>query len=368
MHIPGEEGEVDWYEASVDFPSGREKIYIFQMRASFSGREFHMAFSHQTQQSFLEGHIAAFNYFGGVFRKIRYDNLSSAVKKVLRGRKRIETERFIALRSHYLYESFFCLSGIQGAHEKGGVEGGVGRFRRSYMVPVPQVKSIAELNQLLLAGCTKDDKRTIIGKSKSIKEDWSIESDKLLSLPDEAFVATEILSPRVNNKSLIAVKNNWYSVPVMYVGQNVEVQLNSETVIIMKQGKGIAEHLRNYGQHQIIAELDHYLPLLRYRPGALAGSIALHQARQNGNWPNIFEQYWQALTDKYGQHDANKQLVDFLWWAKDYAKNAIEKLLAVAMELGCYQLESIQILGDLTCYERPKGNVNNYNLLLGERI
>jgi hypothetical protein len=154
----------------------------------------------------------------------------------------------------------------------------------------------------------------------------------------------------------------------------------------MKQGKGIAEHFRNYGQHQIIAELDHYLPLLRYRPGALAGSIALNQARKNGNWSDILEQYWQALIDKYGRHDANKQLVDLLWWAKDYPRNAIEGILAVGMELGCYQLESIKtlmrqqtasvysvplddkILGNLICYERPKGNVNNYDLLLGEKI
>lgn len=383
IHMPGEEAEVDWYEASVDFPLGREKIYIFQMRACFSGREFHMAFSHQNQQSFLDGHIAAFNYFGGVFKHIRYDNLSSAVKKVLRGRKRIETERFIAMRSHYLFESIFCLPGIQGAHEKGGVEGGVGRFRRSYFVPVPQVKTIDELNQLLLAGCKKDDARTIIGKSQSIVEDWQIEVAKLFFLPDEPFVAADIVSPKVNNKSLIAVKGNWYSVPVIYVGQSVEAQVNSETITIMKQGKIIAEHLRSYDQHQIIAELAHYLPLIRYRPGALPGSIALHQARKNGKWPNVFEQYWQALIDKYGQHDANKQLVDLLWWARDYAGDTIEKLLINAMQLGCYQLASIQalmrqqtasaksapldakLLGDLICYNRPKSNVSNYDLLLG---
>lgn len=76
--------------------------------------------------------MAAFDYFAGVFKRIRYDNLTSAVKKVLRGRRRIETERFIALRSHYLFESFFCLPGKEGAHEKGGVEGGVGRFRRTH--------------------------------------------------------------------------------------------------------------------------------------------------------------------------------------------------------------------------------------------
>ena len=118
FHEAGIEAEVDWYEAYVDFPDGRTKIYIFQMRACFSGKEFHIAFSRQNQISFIEGHIAAFNYFKGVFKKIRYDNLTSAVKKVLKGRKRIETERFISLRSHYLFESVFCLPDIKMGHMK----------------------------------------------------------------------------------------------------------------------------------------------------------------------------------------------------------------------------------------------------------
>ena len=190
---------------------------------------------------------------------------------------------------------------------------------------------------------------------------------------------------RLHSKSLIAVKGNWYSVPVSYVGQSVEAQVNSEIITVMKQGKVIAEHLRSYGQHRIVAELAHYLPLLRYRPGALPGSIALYQSRKNGKWPNVFEQYWQALIDKYGQHDANKQLVDLLWWARDYTGSTIEKLLINAMQLGCYQLESIQalmrqqttssksapldaaLLGALICYDRPESNVSNYDLLLGAK-
>ena len=148
-YAPGDEAEVDWYEAQVDFPDGRKKIYFFEMRASHSGLEFHMAFERQNQQSFLEAHVAAFNYFGGVFKEIRYDNLTSAVKKILQGRKRIETESFIAMRSHYLFDSFFCIPGVQGAHEKGGVEGGVGRFRRAHLVPVPKVDDIFCLNKKL---------------------------------------------------------------------------------------------------------------------------------------------------------------------------------------------------------------------------
>lgn len=116
-HVAGEIAEVDWFEAQVDFPEGRKKVYFFQMRSCYSGRIFVAAFFRQTQQAFLEAHTLAFRWFGGVFQTIRYDNLTAAVRKVLRGRRRLETDRFVAMRSHYLFESFFCRPGIIGAHE-----------------------------------------------------------------------------------------------------------------------------------------------------------------------------------------------------------------------------------------------------------
>ena len=100
-----------------------------------------------------------------MFEQIRFDNLSSAVKQVLKGRRRVETDRFVALRSHYLFASQFTTPGIQGAHEKGGVEGEVGRFRRNHLVPVPAVADLAELNALLLAGCEADLRRRIVGRT-----------------------------------------------------------------------------------------------------------------------------------------------------------------------------------------------------------
>ena len=119
----------------------------------FSGAAFTMASPVETQQAFLEGHALAFDWFGGVFGEVRYDNLGSAVKKVLRGRRRVETDRFVAMRSHYLFDSIFTTPGIEGAHEKGGVEGEVGRFRRNHLVPVPSVGSIGQLNRLLVDAC-----------------------------------------------------------------------------------------------------------------------------------------------------------------------------------------------------------------------
>ena len=141
----GGEGQVDWYEAMADFAGERLRVYIFAMRSMASGGAFHVAYYHATQQAFLEAHELAFAYFGGVFRCLRYDNLKSAVKKILRGHQREETERLIAFRSHWGFQTEFCNPGR--GNEKGGVEGEVGYFRRNHLVPVPQAKNLEDLNQ-----------------------------------------------------------------------------------------------------------------------------------------------------------------------------------------------------------------------------
>ena len=134
---PAAEAEVDWGEATAVIAGVPTKVYLFLMRSCFSGACFVQAHVRENQQAFLEGHVGALEFFGGVFGLVRYDNLGSAVAKVMKGRRRVETDRFVALRSHYLYESSFTRTGKEGAHEKGGVEGDVGRFRRAYLVPVP---------------------------------------------------------------------------------------------------------------------------------------------------------------------------------------------------------------------------------------
>ena len=100
----GAEAQVDWYEAYADLAGERVKLQVFAMRSMASGAAFHCAYLHATQQAFLEAHERAFTYFGGVFRKLRYDNLASAVRKILRGHRREETARFVAFRSHWRFE------------------------------------------------------------------------------------------------------------------------------------------------------------------------------------------------------------------------------------------------------------------------
>ena len=144
----GEEAQVDWYEAEAELGDERCKLQLFVLRSMAGGGAFHRAYYRGTQQAFLEAHQLAFRHFGGVFHRLRYDNLPAAVKRTPRGFRREETARFVAFRSHWRFESEFCNPGK--AHEKGGVENEVGTFRRNHWVPVPKARDLAELNAMLL--------------------------------------------------------------------------------------------------------------------------------------------------------------------------------------------------------------------------
>ena len=210
------------------------------MRLSCSGRAFHVAFGTQAQEAFLEGHVLGFApLFGGVPGRIRYDNLGPAVVRVLKGRDRTEAERFVALSSHYGFDSFFCIPGKAGAHEKGGGEGEIGRFRRRHLVPVPQVTSLAGLNTLIAAGDVIDEDRVITGRPMTVAAAFAAEAPRLAALPGEAtFDPARLLSARVDNRSRVCVRQCFYSVPARYAGRRLDVRLSTRSVEVSRRSNG----------------------------------------------------------------------------------------------------------------------------------
>lgn len=168
-HPPAEEAEVDFGEFQAVIAGEVMRVWMFCLRLSHSGKAVHIAYANQAQESFLDGHVRAFAALGGVpVGMIRYDNLEPAVIKCALGRERLENPRFVALRSHYGFESFYCILGVEGAHEKGGVEGEIGRFRRRHLTPVPHVPSLAALNEALAAGDARDEGRRIGARAETV--------------------------------------------------------------------------------------------------------------------------------------------------------------------------------------------------------
>jgi len=355
VHDPGVEAEVDWGEAVVALRGVPTKVFVFHMRACHSGGAFVMAFPRETQQAFLEAHAAAFDWFGGVFQTVRYDNLKAAVTKILKGRRRVESDRFVALRSHYLFVSSFCEPGEQGAHEKGGVEGEVGRFRRRHFVPVPEVQSIAELNVLIGAGCIGDLKRTIIGRPVTVGEALSGEMAFLRALPAEPFDARESSTPRVDAKSLVTVRQNRYSVPVSLVGRKVLVKIGAREIEVFYEHQLIAVHERLQGRYEVSGKLDHYLELRRRKPAALASSLPLRQERERGAWPSCFDQLWSQIESRYGASEAARQMVDVLLLARELTPARVELAVRGALAAGASDGRAVALLARRSERPQPSG-------------
>jgi transposase len=383
IHAPGQTAEVDWGQAEIDLAGARTRVHLFFMRSCFSGAAFSMASPVETQQAFLEGHALAFDWFDGVFCEVRYDNLTSAVKQVLKGRRRVESDRFVALRSHYLYDSVFTTPGIEGAHEKGGVEGEVGRLRRNHLVPVPQVDSIAQLNVLLLAACEHDLGRRIAGRPGTVSEQLAVERPVLRALPAEAFDATETASVRVDAKALVTVRQNRYSVPVALAGLRVAAAIGAREIVISHRGETVAHHERLHGRFGTSAQLDHYLELLARKPGGLERSLALAQERDRGAWPGCFDEFWQALAGRYGASEAARQMVDVLMLIREHGPARVELAVAGALAAGAVDGRAVAVLARragspapppprllgldarLAAHDRPQPDLAGYDALIG---
>jgi len=323
-HEPGAEAEVDFGEFWARIGGQLVKCWMFVMRLCCSGKAFHAAFTSQGQEAFLQGHVLAFAHFGGVPGRIRYDNLKPAVIKVLKGRNRTESDRFIALRSHYGFDSFFCRPGKDGAHEKGGVEGEIGRFRRRHLVPVPDVASLAELNRHISAGDLLDDARVITGRHYTVAAAFAAELPTLQRLSDEPSDPALALRTRVDLRARVSVRQCCYSVPARYAGRRLPVRLTATTVEVFDAERLVARHERAAGRYVEVLVLDHYLEVLKTKPGALPGATALGQAKASGAFTTTHQRYWEAARRVRGGAAGTRALIEILLAHRTLPRAALE--------------------------------------------
>lgn len=337
----GGEAQADWYEAVVELDGESQTLQLFSMRSMASGAAFHRAYLRATQQAFLEAQQLAFHYFGGVFRRLRYDNLTSAVKKILRGHRREETERFLLFRSHWQFEASFC-NRARG-NEKGGVEGEVGYFRRNHLVPVPYLASLDELNEWLLAQCRQDYARQIGERQLTVGQGLAIERGQLLPLQLEDFDLAEESFCRVDGKGCVAVKTNRYSTPLR-VGLQARVRVWPATVEVFYEGEVAARHVCCYERGREILNLEHYLDVLRYKPGAFAGSKPLSQWRAEGRWTAAHDQLWLALQQRHGSQAGTRLMIELLDLGRLHGYDRLQKAIAQALEFGAMDAAAVRYL------------------------
>ncbi|WP_186315731.1 IS21 family transposase [Catellatospora sichuanensis] len=344
-HRPGAEAEVDFGEVAVNLRGELVTCLLFALRLSFSGKTVHRIFISGGQEAFLEGHVHAFTTLGGVpTGKIRYDNLRAAVAQVLGfARQRVETARWTAFRSHFGIDAFYCQPGLRGAHEKGGVEGQIGWFRRNHLVPVPVVDSLDQLNAMVDAWDAADDARRIGTRAHTVGELFAIERPLLVALPDESFETGTWLGPRVDRYSQVTVRTNRYSVPVRLVGRQVRVHLHASHLVIYDGRIEVARHERLMAKSGSRLDLNRYLEGLLRKPGALPGSTALEQARAAGKFTPVHDAWWAAVRKTHGDAAGTRALIEVLLLHRHMPHEHIVAGLAAALRAGALTADAVAL-------------------------
>jgi transposase len=265
-HPPGE-AQVDFGSATVIYRGQERKAAMFVMSLPASDALFCQIFPRECTETFQEGHVRAFEFFGAVAKRITYDNTKIAVAKVLQNRGRVLTREFLRLASHYLFDHHFCL--VRRPNEKGHDENLVGYARRNFLVPVPELDDFDVFNEGLAESCRKDLQRRVRGKRATKAELLAEDIRAMLPLPDQPFEARRVEPCQANSLSLVRFDCNDYSIPTEHAHRAVVAIGGIERVRLVVQDRVVAEHPRDWDKENVHYDPLHYLALLQRKPGAL---------------------------------------------------------------------------------------------------
>lgn len=333
---PGEEAQVDWHEGWGIRNGQERKLQFFCMRLCYSKASFVQAYERASLEAFLDGHVRAFEYFGGIPKRLAYDNLKSAVIQVQRGRDRRLNERFKQLRCWYVFETRFC--NIAKGNEKADVENLVKRSERSYLTPPPEVVDLADLNRHLLECCQRDLDLTAPRPHQGKTRRDLFEEDKrcLRALPEQGFEACQQASTFISKLSLVQVDTNQYSVPVQWAYHQAVVKRFVDRVEVYCGPERVAVHERCYDRGQFILKPEHYLRLLARKPGSLDNARAF----KGQPWGEDFRFLRAELEYRYGEA-GTRRYIDILLLFTEYDEDDVKHAVSLCVRRRAFSYEAV---------------------------
>lgn len=354
-HNPAEFCEFDFGELYIKVSGQAIKVNLHAFQLTFSNDIFGYLSVKATQEEIFESHKRCFNHLAGIPQKMRYDNLSQVVKKILAGSKRYETDSFLKFKSQFGFESEFC--GRNKGNQKGDVEGCVGYIRRNYFSPMPEINSLDDLEKLnssLVNWCLSlRDSRKTYGTDKSVGELYLVEKNKLFYLPSIQPEVGKQTTGKANHYSLVPVDKVFYSVPVKYAYHIVDVLIAAREIVLYFKDKEIGRHNRSWTEGEQVFNPLHYLPLYRKKPYTLINSkpiIAL---------PKAFNQFFEKSLGK-GYRNVS-DCIAILELIKDYSLKDISLALELAMAYSTYYAEGVKnILNQLVTDQPVFQEINSF--------
>jgi transposase len=355
LHPPGE-AQCDFGRAEVVVASVRHKAALFVLTLPHSNARFGCLFPRECTETFHEGHVRGFAFFGGVPTRISYDNSKIAVRKLTGPHERLLTTEFLRLQSHFAFASFFCR--LRQAHEKGHVENGVGYVRRNFLVPVPQAGSWDALNAEMAASCQREFARVAAGRDLSTAELLAADRAAFLPLPQEPFEARRIELVRINSLSLGRFDGNDYSVPTAHAYQTLTATGTIDGIRFSHRGTVVAEHVRCWAKARVTFEPLHYLALLERKPGAF------DHAKPLAGWslPEAFARLRSRLEQSNPQ-EGTRQYIRVLRLLETHELAAVTKAVEQTLKRPAGDADCVRLLlqhaleqpaADLDLAGRPK--------------
>jgi transposase len=346
VHRPGEEGQCDFFDVTVEEKGVFRQAWKLVLRLPYSGRDFVRLYDSCDQLSFLDGHVRAASHFGGLPRRIVYDNLTAAVKRRV-GLAPQLVDRFRALVSHYLFEPCFARPGE--GHDKGSVESRGKGIRLQHMTPVPRGDSLARISEAVLQEVEAAWLERVQDDGRRCADLWQEESGRLLTLPPWPFEARQVVLVPISSKSTVQIEGVTYSVPsgwarleaTAYVGvEDIRLACRGETEVVPRQRRG--------GKH---VQYRHYLPELARKPQAVR-QVAPELVAELGE---PYGRLWSLLESRYGPKEAARVLSRVLGAIVDHGSPAVAGALEAAFQAGRCDLLALssRLQEDLVMVEVP---------------
>ena len=311
---------MDFFEVSVEENAQMKKAWKSVMRLMYSGRDFVRLYDRADQLSFLDAHVRAFSYLGGVPRRVVYDNLTAAVKKIV-GSERELTERFTALVSHYLFEPCFTRPGE--GHDKGGVEARGKGIRLAHLTPIPRGETLSEISEVLL----REVELAFAGEQRFLEE-----QRHLRELPERPFEARKVELVSVSRRSTVSIGGATYSVPSHWASLRATAYIGVEDVRLVCCGQALLYPKERKGKQRI--RYRHYLSELAKKPQALR-QVAPELVRELGA---PCGKLWAMLAERYGEKEATRVLSRILQAAVDHGEELVGGALEAALSQGRFDL------------------------------
>ena len=339
-HAPGHV-QCDFGEARVIIGGVERKAHYLVLDLPHSDGCFVKADPAETTEAFLDGHVSAFAFLGGVPQSILYDNTKLAVARILGDGRRQRTRSFTELQSHHRFEDRFGRPGK--GNDKGKVEGMVGYVRRNFLVPVPSFQSFDALNDHLEQRCLARMDAQLRGHDETIGQRMERDLEALLPLPAVPYDACDKQASRVSSLSLVRYRTNDYSAPVAYGHRDVLVKGYVNEVVISCGSEVIARHPRSYEKDDFVFDPIHYLPLLERKTAALDQAAPL----QGWQLPEEFATLRRLLESRMGRR-GKREFVQVLRLLEHFSHQEVHHAVQDALRLGAISFDAVKHL--LLCH------------------